>query len=125
MTPYFEKHKYQPLSRVSVAAFADLGYKVNMTAADPLILGFHNGNDGAPDNDGPNHNYNPDGNNTNNVPNNGGTSDNNPNDGYYSGLDRNKTRKLMEKLDVLKPSTTFVLDSSNMMSPEIHIIDVN
>ena len=35
MTPYFEANKYQPLTRVTVAALRDLGYKVNMDAADP------------------------------------------------------------------------------------------
>lgn len=37
MTPYFEKGKYQPISRVTVAALADIGYTVNMHAADPWI----------------------------------------------------------------------------------------
>ena len=44
MTPYFEKNKYQPLSHVSVAALADLGYRVNMVAADPLTLEHHGPN---------------------------------------------------------------------------------
>ena len=34
MTPYFESGKYQPITRVSIAALADLGYSVNMDAAD-------------------------------------------------------------------------------------------
>lgn len=29
---------YQPITRVTLAALVDLGYEVNMTAADPLIL---------------------------------------------------------------------------------------
>ena len=35
MTPYFEANKYQPLTTVTVAALLDLGYEVNMDAADP------------------------------------------------------------------------------------------
>jgi len=35
MTPVFEKGKYQPLSRVTVAALEDLGYTVNFDGADP------------------------------------------------------------------------------------------
>lgn len=35
MTPVFEKGKYQPLSRVTVAALEDLGYVVNYDGADP------------------------------------------------------------------------------------------
>jgi hypothetical protein len=35
MTPVFEKGKYQPLSRVSVAALEDIGYTVNYNGADP------------------------------------------------------------------------------------------
>mmetsp|Transcript_8024 Transcript_8024/g.10203 ORF Transcript_8024/g.10203 Transcript_8024/m.10203 type:complete len:81 (-) Transcript_8024:1255-1497(-) len=37
MTPYFEYDQHQPISRVSVAALKDLGYEVNMDAADPLF----------------------------------------------------------------------------------------
>jgi hypothetical protein len=37
MTPYFESGKYQPISRVSLAALEDLGYQVNMDAADPWL----------------------------------------------------------------------------------------
>jgi len=37
MTPLFEKGKYQPLSQVTVAALADIGYEVDMLAADPWI----------------------------------------------------------------------------------------
>ena len=36
MTPFFEENKYQPISRVSVGALLDLGYEVNMNAADSL-----------------------------------------------------------------------------------------
>jgi len=39
MTPVFEKGKYQPLSRVTVAALEDLGYTVNFGAADPWKMG--------------------------------------------------------------------------------------
>jgi len=35
MTPFFESGKYQPLSRVSIGALADLGYDVDLNAADP------------------------------------------------------------------------------------------
>ena len=38
MTPFFEEKKYQPFTRVSIASLADLGYQVNMSAADPLLL---------------------------------------------------------------------------------------
>ena len=38
MTPYFEKNSYQPLSSVTIASIADLGYEVDLSAADPLIL---------------------------------------------------------------------------------------
>lgn len=34
MTPFFEENKYQPISRVSIGALQDLGYEVNMNAAD-------------------------------------------------------------------------------------------
>jgi len=34
MTPYFEKDKYQPLTRVTAGALQDLGYEVNFNAAD-------------------------------------------------------------------------------------------
>jgi len=34
MTPYFEKDKYQPLTRVTAGALQDLGYEVNFYAAD-------------------------------------------------------------------------------------------
>jgi len=39
MTPLFEAGKYQPLSTVSVAALADIGYEVDLSAADPWSLG--------------------------------------------------------------------------------------
>jgi len=38
MTPFFEDGKYQPLSRVSIGALADLGYNVDLDAADPWNL---------------------------------------------------------------------------------------
>ena len=34
MTPYFEAYKYQPITKVSLGALKDLGYSVNMDAAD-------------------------------------------------------------------------------------------
>jgi len=37
MTPYFESGKYQPISRVTLASLADLGYEVNMDRADPWL----------------------------------------------------------------------------------------
>jgi hypothetical protein len=37
MTPYFEGGKYQPVTRVSLAALEDLGYEVNMDAAEPWL----------------------------------------------------------------------------------------
>jgi len=37
MTPYFESGKYQPITRISLAALEDLGYEVNMDAAEPWI----------------------------------------------------------------------------------------
>lgn len=37
MTPYFESGKYQPISRVTLASLADLGYEVNMDGADPWL----------------------------------------------------------------------------------------
>ena len=37
MTPYFEEGIYQPISSVSVATLADLGYNVDLNAADPWI----------------------------------------------------------------------------------------
>lgn len=37
MTPYFESGKYQPISRVTLASLADLGYEVNMNRADPWL----------------------------------------------------------------------------------------
>lgn len=40
MTPYFESGKFQPITRVSLAALADLGYEVNMDAADPWVDSF-------------------------------------------------------------------------------------
>ena len=88
MTPYFEENKYQPFSRVSVAALADLGYEVDMSAADPLKI-----HDSESDND----------------------------------IEMGKFTKLDDELLVLdgqRPSKTFVLDSSNMIEPEIKIIDL-
>ncbi len=82
MTPYFEYGTYQPFSRVSVAALADLGYLVNMEAADPLHFEqeyYHSGNET-----------------------------------FY---------RKMKALDEQRPATTFVLDSSNMIHPEVHVID--
>jgi hypothetical protein len=34
MTPYFDEGKFQPLSRITAAALADLGYQVDFRAAD-------------------------------------------------------------------------------------------
>eukprot|EP00559_Dactyliosolen_fragilissimus_P005181 CAMPEP_0184860232 /NCGR_PEP_ID=MMETSP0580-20130426/5166_1 /TAXON_ID=1118495 /ORGANISM="Dactyliosolen fragilissimus" /LENGTH=167 /DNA_ID=CAMNT_0027357267 /DNA_START=3278 /DNA_END=3781 /DNA_ORIENTATION=+ len=34
MTPYFEANNYQPISRVTIGALADLGYEVDFKSAD-------------------------------------------------------------------------------------------
>lgn len=83
MTPYFEENKYQPFSRVSVAALTDLGYTVNMNAADPLI----------------------------------------PHNHISSSDHNNNNNRMLDIDDKPKPSKTFQLDSSNMIRPDIHIIE--
>jgi hypothetical protein len=83
MTPYFDNGTYQPFSRVSVAALADLGYLVNMEAADPLYF---------------------------------------KQEYYYHSGNETFYRK-MKALDEQRPTTTFVLDSSNIIHPEVHVID--
>jgi len=37
MTPYFEAHLYQPITRITVGALDDMGYVVDYSAADPYI----------------------------------------------------------------------------------------
>ncbi len=45
MTPYFEENAYQPLSSISIASIGDLGYKVNISAADPLMAASTSANE--------------------------------------------------------------------------------
>ena len=90
MTPVFEQGKYQPLSKVSVAALADLGYKVNMNAADPWMY------NGANDND---------------------TATKNPvSTGLRSGGDDDNSKGLMTT-PPKPPSTSFILDETNIIKP--------
>lgn len=84
MTPFFEEDKYQPFSRVSVAALADLGYKVNLNAADPLTL------------DPPEIN---------------------------STSHGNQNARMLKDVAGQRPSKTFTLDSSNILVPDVQVIE--
>ena len=102
MTPLFESQKYQPLSRVSLASLEDLGYVVNMSAADPLhiqnyqnVRKLQNGNVDDIDID-----FDDD------------------DDGDYDDNEDVDSNDLFVMMN--KPSKTFVLDSTNMIRPAIH-----
>jgi hypothetical protein len=99
MTPYFEANKYQPFSRVSVASLADLGYQVNMSAADPLIVTFHAKHDK---------------NNVRKL-----DTENKDDTATDSAIDTDDDDIVHQK-----PSRTFLLDSTNVVRPDvIHIFD--
>jgi len=80
MTPIFDEDMYQPISRVTVGALEDVGYKVNYAAADPY------------------------------------QSRNN----YTSNID-DMLYASVKSMHI--PETSFILDDSKIIRPDVHILE--